>query len=90
MLKFPRLVPPTVDHTSYWQILDCDEALLAQQEAELEEKFNEIKIPCEGVVVIGKIPPENDQEEYEPDAEDEEADNVDEESDAGEFEQETG
>jgi hypothetical protein len=41
MLQFPTLVPPTVDHSDDWVILHNDESLLAQEEAELEEKVQD-------------------------------------------------
>ncbi|CAM6050323.1 unnamed protein product [Sphagnum compactum] len=88
MLQFPTLVPPTVDHSDDWVILHNDESLLAQEEAELEEKWSEIRTANEDVTPIGKTAPENDQEDYEPDAEDEDGDNVEEESEGEEFEQE--
>jgi hypothetical protein len=38
MLQFPTLKPPTLEHHSEWTSTLCEEALLAQEEAELEDK----------------------------------------------------
>jgi len=88
MVQFPMLVPPTVDHSDDWLIVHGDESQLAQEEAELEEKWAEIRTTNEGVNPLGKTAVENHEEDYEPDAEDEDADNGDEGSEVEEFEQE--
>ncbi|CAM6086228.1 unnamed protein product [Calypogeia fissa] len=80
MIDFPSLVVPSFDvfysdlHSHY-----NEEAVLAQEEADYEEKLNEIRTANLNLIPIGKTTPENDQEEYEPDAEDEEGDNAEEE-----------
>ncbi|KAJ7565173.1 hypothetical protein O6H91_02G051000 [Diphasiastrum complanatum] len=90
MMQFPSLIPPTLQDPAEWPLLlHNDEAMLAHEEAELEEKWNEIRTANEGIIPIGKTTVENDQEEYDQDAEDEDADNVEEESEGEEFEQET-
>lgn len=88
MVQFPMLVPPTVDHSDDWLIVHGDENQLAQEEAELEEKWAEIRTTNEGVNPLGKTAVENHEEDYEPDAEDEDADNGEEGSEVEEFEQE--
>jgi len=88
MVQFPMLVPPTVDHSDDWLIVHGDESQLAQEEAELEEKWAEIRTTNEGVNPLGKTAVENHEEDYEPDAEDEDADNGEEGSEVEEFEQE--
>lgn len=88
MVQFPVLVPPTVDHSDDWLIVHGDENQLAQEEAELEEKWAEIRTTNEGVNPLGKTAVENHEEDYEPDAEDEDADNGEEGSEVEEFEQE--
>lgn len=40
MQQFPALLPPTVDHADDWLVVHNDEAQLAQEEAELEEKVS--------------------------------------------------
>lgn len=88
MLRFPILKPPTLEHHSQWTFPQCEEALLAQEEAELEYKYNEIRTANDSLISIGKTKPDNnDQEEFEPDAED---DDAEEESEGEDFEQETG
>ncbi|KAG0583439.1 hypothetical protein M758_3G136900 [Ceratodon purpureus] len=88
MVQFPMLVPPTVDHSDDWLIAHGDENQLAQEEADLEEKWAEIRTTNEGVNPLGKTTVENHEEDYEPDAEDEDADNGEEGSEVEEFEQE--
>jgi hypothetical protein len=88
MVQFPMLVPPTVDHSDDWLIVHGDENQLAQEEAELEEKWAEIRTTNEGVNPLGKTAVENQEEYQEPVAEDEDADNGEEGSEVEEFEQE--
>eukprot|EP00250_Pteridium_aquilinum_P011481 c20099_g1_i1 orf=125-397(+) len=90
MLLFPSLKPATLEHQTQWMPSQCEEALLAHEEAELEDKYNEIRMANATLMPIGKINADNDQEEYEADAEEDDADNVEEESEGEDFDQETG
>ncbi|MCO5573721.1 hypothetical protein L7F22_027495 [Adiantum nelumboides] len=90
MTLFPSLKPPTLEHQTQWTSPSCEEALLAQEEAELEEKYNEIRIANATLMPIGKINVDNDQDDFEPDGEEDDADNVEEESEGEDFDQETG
>ncbi|BBN13218.1 hypothetical protein MPTK1_6g01740 [Marchantia polymorpha subsp. ruderalis] len=89
MIDFPTLVVPSFDvFSSDWLSQINEEAILAQEEAEYEEKvgfslplsLSEVRNANSNLIPIGKTTPENDQEDYEPDAEDDDADNAEEES----------
>ncbi|KGN64341.1 uncharacterized protein LOC101206898 [Cucumis sativus] len=97
MLQFPafmtqypwstRKIPTSFLLPSQWPQPQNEELLLAMEEADFEEKCNEIRKTNSNLVVIGKMTADNDKEDIE--AEDDDADNAD-ESEAEEFEQETG
>nr|ABK26791.1 unknown [Picea sitchensis] len=98
MLQFPAFMQqhPTSTlaassflHLSPWPLLQNDDVQLAMEEAELEEKWAEIRNANSNLPVLGRTNVDNDQEDVEGEPEDEEADNA-EESDADDFEQETG
>ncbi|KAG6554825.1 hypothetical protein Mapa_003408 [Marchantia paleacea] len=81
MIDFPTLVVPSFDvFSSDWLSQINEEAILAQEEAEYEEKLSEVRNANSNLIPIGKTTPENEQEDYEPDAEDDDADNAEEES----------
>ncbi|KAL2623101.1 hypothetical protein R1flu_003306 [Riccia fluitans] len=81
MIDFPRLVVPSFDvFSSDWLNQTNEEALLAQEEAEYEEKLSEVRNANSNLIPIGKTTPDTDQEDYEQDAEEDEGDNADEES----------
>ncbi|GAB4860652.1 hypothetical protein Ancab_035815 [Ancistrocladus abbreviatus] len=72
-----------------WPNPQNDELLLAMEEAEYEEKCNEIRKMNSNTTVIGKTTVDNDKEDFDNDAEDDDdGDNADESE--GEYEQETG
>ncbi|XP_047329946.1 uncharacterized protein LOC124933571 [Impatiens glandulifera] len=97
MLQFPGFMPQYPQSTktssfllhSQWPQTNNDEALLALEESEFDEKCKEIRTAMSNTIVIGKTTAENDKQESENEAEEEDADNV-EESEGDEFEQETG
>ncbi|XP_010519535.1 PREDICTED: uncharacterized protein LOC104798964 [Tarenaya hassleriana] len=99
MLQFPtlmsqypsstRTIPTSFLLPLQWPQPHNEEIFLAMEEAEFEEKCNEIRKMSPSLPVIGKPTIDNNQEEDDNDAEDDEADNA-EDSDAEEFEQETG
>ncbi|XP_042500363.1 uncharacterized protein LOC122078445 [Macadamia integrifolia] len=98
MLQFPAfmkqypastsMIPSSVILPSQWPHPQSDELLLAMEEADLEEKCNEIQKTNSNLVVIGKMTVDNDKEDFDNDADDDDADNA-EESEGDEFEQET-
>ncbi|KAJ4878547.1 Uncharacterized protein Rs2_43565 [Raphanus sativus] len=101
MLQFPTLMSqfPSSTKTTpashllpiQWPQPQNEEILLAMEEAEFEEKCNEIRKMSPSLRVIGKPVVDNHQEEddNEADDDDDDGDNA-EESDEEEFEQETG
>ncbi|VVB17999.1 unnamed protein product [Arabis nemorensis] len=99
MLQFPTLMTQFPSSTktvpaSYllplqWPQPQNEEILLAMEEADFEEKCNEIRKMSPSLPVIGKPVVDNHQEEEDNEAEEDDADNA-EESDGEEFEQETG
>ncbi|XP_071691788.1 uncharacterized protein [Rutidosis leptorrhynchoides] len=99
MLQFPafmtqyptssRIIPSSLLVTPQWPPPHSEEHLLAVEESQLEEKFNEIRKLNSNLPVIGKTSVENDKEDFDNEADDDDADNA-EESDGDEFEQETG
>ncbi|XP_010248640.1 PREDICTED: uncharacterized protein LOC104591495 [Nelumbo nucifera] len=99
MLQFPAfmtqypvatsMIPSSVLLPSQWPHPQSDEILLAMEESDLEDKYNEIKKANNNLVVIGKITVDNDKEDLDNDADDDDADNA-EESEGDDFEQETG
>ncbi|KAF3566424.1 hypothetical protein DY000_02011564 [Brassica cretica] len=98
MLQLPTLVSQFPSSTktipaSYllpiqWPQPQSDEIFLSMEEAELEEKCNEIRKMSPSLPVVGKPVVDNHQEEDDDDEADD-ADNA-EESGGEEFEQETG
>ncbi|KAH7426615.1 hypothetical protein KP509_10G008900 [Ceratopteris richardii] len=90
MMLFPTIKPPTLEHQTQWASSSCEEALLAQEEGDFEEKCHEIRMANATLMPIGKINVDNDQDELEPDGEEDDADNVEEESEGEDFDQETG
>ncbi|KAL8265063.1 hypothetical protein R6Q59_023193 [Mikania micrantha] len=98
MLQFPafmtqyptstRLIPTSLLLPPQWPKPHGEELLLAIEESELEEKYNEIRKINSNLIVIGKTAAENDKEDFDEEADDDDADNA-EESEGDEFEQET-
>ncbi|CDY48130.1 BnaCnng15720D [Brassica napus] len=73
MLQFPTLMSQFPSST---KTIPADEILLAMEEAELEEKCNEIRKMSPSLPVIGKPVVENQQEEDDDEADDDhDADN---------------
>ncbi|KAJ9559557.1 hypothetical protein OSB04_004717 [Centaurea solstitialis] len=99
MLQFPafmaqnptstRIIPTSYLLPPQWPQPHSEELLLAIEESEFEEKYNDIRKINSNLTVIGKTSAENDKEDFENDADEDEADNA-EESEGDEFEQETG
>ncbi|CAN8251815.1 unnamed protein product [Cochlearia groenlandica] len=92
MTQFPsstKTIPASYLLPLQWPQNQSEELLLAMEEAEFEEKCNEIRKMSPSLPVIGKPVADNQQEEEDNEAEDDDADNA-EESDGEEFEQETG
>ncbi|CDP12736.1 unnamed protein product [Coffea canephora] len=99
MLQFPafmtqypwstRMIPTSYLLPAQWPQPQSDELLLSMEEAEFEEKCNEIRKTNSNLLVIGKATTDNDKEDFDNDADDDDADNV-EESEGDDFEQETG
>ncbi|EYU22178.1 hypothetical protein ABFS82_09G014800 [Erythranthe guttata] len=91
MLQYPwstRVIPTSYLLPAQWPQPQNDELLLAMEEAEYEEKCNEIRKANSNSIIIGKTAVENDKEDFDNDADDDEGDNA-EESEGDEFEQET-
>ncbi|XP_030542245.1 uncharacterized protein LOC115749530 [Rhodamnia argentea] len=91
MTQFPestRMIPSSFLLPSQWPQPQNEELLLALEESELDEKYNEIRKLDSNIVVIGKSAAENDKDADEEDADDDDPDNA-EESEGDEFEQET-
>ncbi|KAL7138905.1 hypothetical protein ABFS83_09G014500 [Erythranthe nasuta] len=91
MLQYPwstRVIPTSYLLPAQWPQPQNDELLLAMEEAEYEEKCNEIRKANSNSIIIGKTAVENDKEDFDNDADDDEGDNAD-ESEGDEFEQET-
>ncbi|CAN7089953.1 hypothetical protein IGI04_033601 [Brassica rapa subsp. trilocularis] len=100
MLQFPTLMSQFPSSTKtipashllpiQWPQPPNEEILLAMEEAEFEEKCNEIRKTSPSLPVVGKPVVDNQQEEDDDDEadDDDDADNG-EESDGEEFEQET-
>ncbi|KAH0450064.1 hypothetical protein IEQ34_020756 [Dendrobium chrysotoxum] len=96
MLQFPAFMrqfpsPPLIASSTLLPLLASshnDELLLAMEESELEDRWNEIRKANINLPVIGKAGHDY-KEDIDADAEDDDADNL-EESDGDEFEQETG
>ncbi|XP_020572158.1 uncharacterized protein LOC110018985 isoform X1 [Phalaenopsis equestris] len=96
MLQFPPFMrqfpsPPLIPSSTLLPLLASshnDELLLAMEESELEDRWNEIRKANSNLPVIGKVVHDY-KEDIDADAEDDDADNL-EESDGDEFEQETG
>ncbi|KAD4585641.1 hypothetical protein R6Q57_002025 [Mikania cordata] len=91
MTQYPtstRLIPTSLLLPPQWPKPHGEELLLAIEESELEEKYNEIRKINSNLIVIGKTAAENDKEDFDEEADDDDADNA-EESEGDEFEQET-
>ncbi|KAJ0236412.1 hypothetical protein HA466_0257190 [Hirschfeldia incana] len=99
MLQFPTLMSQLPSSTKtipashllpiQWPQPQNEEMILAMEEAEFEEKCNEIRKMSPSLPVIGKPVVDNNQEEDDNEGDDDDdADNAD-ESDEEEFEQET-
>ncbi|KAL5544116.1 hypothetical protein UlMin_007900 [Ulmus minor] len=92
MTQYPRsttTIPTSCLLPSQWPQPHNEELLLAMEEADFEEKLNEIRKTNTNMVVIGKTTTDNDKEDYDNDVDDDDVDNA-EESEGEEFEQETG
>ncbi|KAL8494183.1 hypothetical protein ACS0TY_025108 [Phlomoides rotata] len=92
MTQYPwstRVIPTSYLLPVQWPKPQYDELLLAMEEAEYEEKCNEIRKINSNLTIIGKTSVDNDKEEFDNDADDDDADNAD-ESEGDEFDQETG
>ncbi|XP_031479076.1 uncharacterized protein LOC116249905 [Nymphaea colorata] len=91
MRQLPAMpvVPSSLLLPSQWPHSQNDEFTLTVEEAELEDKLNEIRKANANLVVIGKVAQDNDKEDFDGEADDDDVDNVD-ESEGDEFEQETG
>ncbi|GBG87483.1 hypothetical protein CBR_g45542 [Chara braunii] len=87
-MDLPSLVAPTLEDITGWLQQQNEEAQLAYEEHELEEKWNEIRRSNEDLIPIGQRPADGTHDDYEQDVEDEDADNVEDESETDEFEQE--
>ncbi|PWA86523.1 hypothetical protein CTI12_AA140470 [Artemisia annua] len=90
MLQFPtstKLIPTSLLLPIQWP--PSDELLLAIEESQLEDKYNEIRKINSNLIVMGKTFVETEKEEFDNEADDDDADNA-EESEGDEFEQETG
>ncbi|KAF5808705.1 putative anaphase-promoting complex subunit 15 [Helianthus annuus] len=91
MTQFPtstRMIPSSHLLAPQWPKPHSEELLLAIEESELEEKYNDIRKINSNLIVIGKTSVENDKEDFDDEADDDDADNA-EESEGDEFEQET-
>ncbi|OWM90530.1 uncharacterized protein LOC116188453 [Punica granatum] len=91
MLQFPaysRIIPSSFLLPSQWPQPQNEEILLAMEEADYEEKLNEIRKIDNNLTVVGQTTAHVDKEDYDNDADDDDADNA-EESEGDEFEQET-
>ncbi|CAN6585422.1 unnamed protein product [Malus baccata var. baccata] len=98
MLQFPgfmkqypwstRTIPTSFLLPTQWPQPHSEELLLAMEEADFEEKCNEIRKSSSSMAVIGKTAVDNDKEDYDNDPDDDDVDNA-EDSEGEEFEQET-
>ncbi|KAM5571922.1 hypothetical protein ABKV19_012148 [Rosa sericea] len=99
MLQFPgfmkqypwstRTIPTSFLLPSQWPQPHSEELLLAMEEADYDEKCNEIRKSHSNQIMIGKPTVDVDKEDYDNDADDDDVDNA-EDSEGEEFEQETG
>ncbi|KAL8494182.1 hypothetical protein ACS0TY_025107 [Phlomoides rotata] len=81
MTQYPwstRVIPTSYLLPVQWPQPQNDELLLAMEEAEYEEKCNEIRKINSNLTIIGKTSVDNDKEEFDNDADDDDADNADE------------
>ncbi|KAJ4974432.1 hypothetical protein NE237_007606 [Protea cynaroides] len=91
MLQFPAFMkqypastsktPSSVLLPSQWPHTQSDEILLDMEEADFEEKCNEIRKTNSNLIVIGKMTVDNDKEDFDNDADDDDADNPEESED---------
>ncbi|EPS58652.1 hypothetical protein M569_16163 [Genlisea aurea] len=82
-----RIIPTSYLLPIQWPQPQSEEILLAMEEAEYEEKLNEIRKSNNNIVPMGKVRADTEKEEFDNEADDD--DDNGEESEGDEFEQET-